>query len=1827
MRIQPASLARTVATVGLATLVFVIAGCGPRGGTPGDELPDSADHLRTAQLISHVTDGRVPRDAGISVRFVKVHEKRKTDQQALTRAFSCTPSITGSAEWTDERTIVFTPREPLRPGTAYRCSLDVAAVLPDLDASKPFAFSFSVAPNQLTGWQAELEPAADGDDERLVYTGFLEFSDPVTLEDIEARVRLVDGRSEIGLDWRVEPGDRRFWFESKPIDRHDNVRTITLEIPAEPFGVEASIERGAEVRPVDDLGVVDVTIENREAEPRLAVKFSDPLKEGVDLGAYLRVEPHLDLKVSVLGNTLMVSGPFRREVAYTLVVRHGIPSRWNTPMKDDFRQTVRFSDLKPQIIFSQTGSLLPASSKGTIAFRSLNLRQVTAQVTRVFESNLGQFLQDEGLAPTIDQRWYGGQLNRVGVEVASAKLDIGETRNTWVQSTLDLSPLLAGHERGLYVVSLSFDKEQMLFDCDEKQNYPYYDHPCGDGYSYNFGRAVRPLMVSDIGLLAKRASDRLIVAATHVETAEPLANVEVTLYSYQNQAIARSRTNGRGVAEITTTEDGFYLEGTWRGQRTALKFSESQLSSSGFEVGGVTGSSAPTRAFIYTDRGVYRPGDEVHLAAIVRNQDGSFPDDHPMMLKIRNPKNQVVHTELDRRGLAGHYAFRYATDDDDPTGRWFADLYNGDTLLASHSLRVEMVAPNRLKVRLDLPKKLRPKTDEISIGLNSSYLFGAPASGLRGTLEIVTRGAEKTFEAFPDYTFTHPARFLTATTERLFDGPLDNDGHADIDWKPPSLTDAPSALTATLTARVFEPGGRPTTEAVALPMDPYDAYVGLRRPANNWTALDQPLPLTVVLVDADGKPIRGRVLEVAVYTNERNWWWEYRSFDDYRRRFKSDVQTRLVDNLTVTTAGQPVTVNYTPHHHGQVLIEVRDPDGGHVAGTFLWVSSWGSSSGPLEAGTQLEIEVDRENYQPGETARVTVKTPSEGIAFVSLEKAGEVLSHHWQPLASEQTTIDIDITEKMLPNVYLHVIAVQPHDQTANDRPIRLYGVVPLAVEKASTRLPVQVIAPAEIKPLQPFEVEVKVPRDRISTVTVAVVDEGLLDLTSFETPDPWGFFFAKERLSVASFDVYGTVIGALWGEIDRRFEIGGDEDSYRKGQAGPVKARRFPPVALFAEPVRTDGSGSARFTFRMPHYMGSVRVMAVAASGPSYGSAEVSVPVREKLVVLPSLPRVAGPGETFDMPVTIFATADGIGATEVTVETTGPLSVSGSSRAVIDLGAVGERDLVFTLAATRAAGVATVRVTAAAKGTEGFATTELAVRPINPTISSSKEIAIAAGTSAAFTIPELGLPGTRRASVRLSPIPGISFGHRLEYLIRYPYGCMEQTMSAVFPQLYLRNLLEDAEVERETNRIDTNINAGIQRLQRFRTPDGGFGYWPGTAETDEWATNYGGHYLLEASRLGYHVPADLLDGWTAFQRRMAARESGSLVTRSYRLFLLALAGEPMVGAMNLLAEEHLDEMDNLSKWLLAAGYKLAGMDEAAHRVLAVATTEVKPYRELGGTFGSAVRDHAMMLYLATRLDRPQAALDLYHELVPILGGNDYLSTHSAGYALLAVGNYLESTWRSDTEVRGRLTASGPGGLNRKFTRSGGAITIDLTEQTGREITIESTSEAPIFAAFEWQGIPVEGATEPEARNLTLDVRWLDEDGNPMDPSSLAQGTLFWGHFRVASRFGRQLENLALTQIVPSGWEIDATRLRGEEAPDWARTFTLDHATYTDIRDDRVMWFFDLGSQPVDFLVKLIVVTRGDFVLAPTLVEAMYDDGFRALVPGGRVVVVAAEEP
>ncbi|MBN1425467.1 hypothetical protein JXA88_13015, partial [Candidatus Fermentibacteria bacterium] len=1630
----------TVFTAALAAILLA-SGCGGPDRTPAPV----GDIAGNARLISQVTSGSISRMGPVTVRLTGAFEHRETDPNALTSAFSFSPPIPGTASWLNERTLLFHPQKPLVPGTRHTGVINVRALLPRADDAGPLRVEFTVAPNRIISLRGAFELVHEGDPREVVLVGSVEFSDSVSLEDLNAHGRLQRDDAALSLAWKGGP--RSFTFRSATVQRTDKVQAFSLRIPARQFALEEDYLYSTELRPAGELGITEVTTSADEREPRISVHFVDPLSTTQDASAYVTVEPYVKTKITVVGKTLHIAGPFDRDTRYTLAVRRGITSRWDATLRENYVREILFGDQPPQVAFSQTGAFLPSEGERAIGFRTINVRRVRVNVMQVFESNLGQFLQDFDLTSGKNRGEFWGDLNRVGVTVAAETLEIGTIRNRWIQSTLDLSRLMEKHQRGLFLVELSIRQEDVLYTCGQTEGYIPWDNPCSRGYYYSNGTITKPVIMTDIGLIAKREGERMLVASTHLGDAKPLPGVKVTLFSYQNQPLETHVTDASGIASFDST-GGFYLLGEWSGQSTALKFGESALNLGSFDIGGEAGTAQKTRAFVYADRGVHRPGDTVYLSAIIRDESNTFPSGSPLTMKILNPKNQLVSEVVNRDGVNGHFGFSYTTAETDPTGNWYAEFYNGAILLARHRLRIETVVPNRLKVAIQVPKdSLGPADRTVNVRLQSSYLFGAPAAGLNATVSSRYMSTQKRFTKFGDFRFSTPTRRFEPDDLEIFDAKLEADGTASFTWSIPAFSEAPSAVGAVLTARVFEKGGRPTTQAHSVFIDPYDAYVGIKETDSRYVKVNAELKLAAVALDRHGTPLPGREIKVNVYHSSKYWWWHYDD-DSSTLKFKTDTSTGLVTSFTITSKDEPVAFTISPDMEGQVLIELEDVAGGHQSGYFVWASHWGEEGAPMAAGTHLQMECDKASYLPGERATVTVRTPSEGAMFVTVEKGARVLKHSWVALSGPTTPFNVEITRDMLPNVYVTAVVIQPYESTANDRPMRLFGTIPLGIEDPSTRLSVDIEAPAELKPRQEFTVVARVPRGAKATATVAVVDEGLLDLTSFKTPNPWAFFFAKERLSVFSFDMFDNVIGKLWGDIEKRFQVGGDEDDFRTRQLGPVRAKRFEPVAMFQGPVSVDTRGSASFTFTMPNYMGSVRIMAVVSDGTRYGSTESTVPVREPLVLLPTLPRVIGPGETFTLPATVFTTDDGIREVAVSVRTTGPLAVDGLAEQRLSFSGKGEQDAIFSMRAAASAGVATVRVEAKSGSHTAWVETELAVRPVNPYMYEAKEFSIRPGERIDFVVPALGLEGTRRAGVRMAAMPGLRFGNRLTQLIRFPYGCIEQSVSAVFPQLFLKDFMAFLDKPSHTRHevatlVDRNVNEVVDRMRRFQTADGGFAYWPGGSSAAEWATNYAGHFLLEAKALGYFVPSDMVARWLTFQKRHAAAEAGDYKTRCYRLYLLALAGEPAVGAMNLMREGRLDLLDTVSKWYLAGAYQRAGMEAAAAEVLRDAGTDISEYRELGGTYGSALRDKAILLELATAGGNDELAMRLFDEVNTALGARHYLSTQEGGYCLLAVGKYLKAFWRHDAQVKGKLEIAGVGG-SQSFDVRGEVWRADL---------------------------------------------------------------------------------------------------------------------------------------------------------------------------------------
>jgi uncharacterized protein YfaS (alpha-2-macroglobulin family) len=473
-----------------------------------------------------------------------------------------------------------------------------------------------------------------------------------------------------------------------------------------------------------------------------------------------------------------------------------------------------------------------------------------------------------------------------------------------------------------------------------------------------------------------------------------------------------------------------------------------------------------------------------------------------------------------------------------------------------------------------------------------------------------------------------------------------------------------------------------------------------------------------------------------------------------------------------------------------------------------------------------------------------------------------------------------------------------------------------------------------------------------------------------------------------------------------------------------------------------------------------------------------------------------------------------------------------------------------------------------------------------------------------------------------------LNLNHRLYWLIHYPYGCIEQTVSAAFPQLYLKEFLKQTTGDEDI--IDQHINAAIDRLRRFQTTSGGFAPWPGSTSPSIWGTNYAGHFLVEAKKRGYNVPGDLMTRWIRFQKSRAILTRDSLIERVYRLYGLALMGESQIGPMNLLKENNLNEMNSTEKWLLAAAYHLAGQQRAAQDIIKTANLEVKEYSELGGSYGSWLRDKAIMLEITTLLEDWKKADKLYEQIVLEISSHAWYSTQTLGYALLALGKYVEANHGDFKDTAPILKGyfNLPGEKKIKFNTDKIKISRKITKGFGKRAEIyidKETNLRRVFVVLDWNGVPLKPDVEEVSKNLWLQVEWLDENGMVIDPATIQQGTTFWGHFRVGSkvRTRRTLDELALVQIIPSGWEIENIRLLKEELPGWMSKWVLNRAEYLDIRDDRIMWFFDLhwNRKFCDFVVKLTAVTAGEFVLPPTLVEAMYNNNYKAIKKGKNVTV------
>lgn len=1872
----------------------------------------AASYTQSPQVAAY-TSGQISRTSKIQIVFTENVVTLEKVGQALEKSpFTFEPEIDGTAIWTSASTLVFTPKEKLSPEQTYSAALhlnDIMAVQPPLD---PFSFEFTVIRQAFDVNIDGLQAVNQADLQFLKLTGEVTTADAEEDEHFQHFLSARQNDKPLDIQWTHSNNKREHVFVVNGITRSPSrSSSVILRWDGSHIGVEKSGDRWINVPfSKGPFAVLQVKAVNRE-EQYIEIRFNDPVKKDQDLNGLIQVAETTGLRFAIEDNIVRVYNPARWQASVQLTVRPGIRSNFEYRLENETSMAVDFSEIIPQVRFVGKGVILPTTQGLTIPVETMNLTHLFVEAMQLYETNIPQFLQVNALDGNRE-------LTRVGKVVWRKVVDLGfspEQKNQWIRHGLDLTPLVQSNPGGMYQLTLSFKRQHIVYSCpetkdalentmyelaqetgnwslensywDSYQNYIEFDwdewydnreNPCHPSfyreryYSEHAVSASRNVLVSDIGLIAKAGGDKqIIVAATDLKTTKPLAGIDVAVLDYQQQIQSMAKTDADGMALLRCEESPFLIVAKRGDQRGYLKLEDgAALSVSHFDVRGQTIQKG-LNGFLYGERGVWRPGDTMYLTFILFDSLRQLPKEHPVIFELLNPKGQIVKVLRKKEGVNGFYPFEIATEPDAPTGNWLARVRVGGATFEK-VLKVATVMPNRLKLTLDFGDQQQIGAGESVAGtLTAAWLHGAIARYLETDIELMLSQTRTSFAEYPEYTFDDPTRQYEPESQKIFEGALDENGNAAFSANINAEHVSPGMLSANFTTRVFEPGGAFSIDQFSLPYHPYNQYVGLRLPKGDRRGMlltDTQHIARLALLDREAQPAASGQVEVKLYKVKWRWWWEEGA--NYAEAPSYEPLSQGVVDIQNGEGEWSFEIKYP--EWGRYLIRACDLNGTHCTGKTAYIDwpGWaGRASKDIPGGAAvLSFAADKDRYVVGEKIVLTIPTGKEGRGLVSIESGSRVLHTAWIEASDEETTqYEFTATPEMAPNVYAHVTFLQPHLQTRNDLPIRMYGVIPLLVEDPATRLSPQLETPEEFTPETMAEIKVSEASGKPMTYTVAIVDEGLLDLTRFVTPDPWKHFYQRVALGVKTWDVYDFVAGAYSGVLDKLLAIGGDDSLRGKGRKN---ANRFPPMVRFMGPFTLESGAANTHAVDIPQYVGSVRTMVIAAQDDAFGSAEKAVFVRKPLMILGTLPRVLGVEETVEMPVSVFAMDPTVKDVAVTVAVKGPVSIVGDAEKYLSFADPGDDLISFILETPLETGIASIEINAVSGSERMTQTIDIDVRvPAEAIVDVyGEQLAPQETWQQNLTLP--GIKGTHEVTLELSRIPPLNLDKRLKFLIRYPYGCLEQTTSSVFPQLYLDQLLELTPARQDD--IQRNVQAGITRLHQFQTTEGGFAYWPGGNKGDDWTSSYAGHFLIEARNAGYALPPNILEHWSAYQRTQAqqwqsqADQGQSELKQAYRLYTLALAGVPELGAMNRLRE--IGELANPARWRLAAAYLLAGQPEAAQQLILKATTIVPVYRELAGTYGSDLRDKAMILEALTLLKQQEFAKQIAQEISSALNApRKWLSTQEIAYALVAMARYagvtdqqstdqgqFSFTW--NTEAPQTLTMSAPilqiplaaletldqeaqAAKDEEMSETADQSLEDETEAEREDVEpgmpvntleVRNTGSMMLFPRLIVSGVPRPGTETAAENGLSLEVHYFDRDGEALDLSlveCMEQGTDFSVQVTVTNtgHVGTYRE-LALTHIFPSGWEIRNVRIDPSDKMGAFLSNGTDY-NYQDIRDDRIYTHFDLEQgESKTFSAQLNASYLGEFYLPMITVEAMYDAAINARVPGRWILVLQPGE-
>jgi uncharacterized protein YfaS (alpha-2-macroglobulin family) len=1804
------------------SILFLLAAFALQCGGP------DANILR---VTSAFPAGVVGRDAMIPVTFSRaVVPMDSVNQWTETPFISFTPSITGKFVWEDTTKLVFSPDGQL-PGDAHFTAKLNTALLAQMSGAKGFEGSgeFTFSTESFTMRQAEFFYDRIGEKRQVGIRANLEFTYAVNPQDIPANIKLtIDNEQQTIGKVMTSEKSKVIALEIGTVTQLEKERDIAIAFGEGLVSPETQthIMTGKPfVYHMPALGEVQIYGHESGTDGTLGwikVRTSQEIDSAM-IRRHVVLEPARSFAVRNDGDGFTLQGTFEPGAALRLRVTAGMESVLGGKTQHEYEAEIVMGNVAPSFGFaSGPGTYMLLGGQHKVEITTINMPRLAVRVSQVFQNNLvyfidngryydysyGDYDEESGGSRRISPK-YRYSVGNYGRQLSFDTLSIASPANRHVGTWFDLQPFLSTGYKGYYVIEIA----------DPAQGW----------------RSTSKLVaVSDIGMIVKQSAKELVVFTTNLVTTEPAAAVRVTLHSTNNQVMGTATTDRDGVARFadfaSQTKD-FTLKlvtAETDADYNFINLEDYRVETSRFDVAGRHDEAGQYDALLYGDRNIYRPGEKIVVSGIVRDLAHPLPASMPVRLKVFNPQGTMVQETQHVLNPEGSFETSMGTQSSSLTGEYRFELYTGNNLfLASYKVSVEDFVPDRLRVMLTPSAAEARPGETIRYDLQAMNFFGPPAAGRTWEFEGSFVAMPFVSKAFPDFRFSDDAAPVYKGEPVILNGKTDEEGKAQCAFTLPGNLTASGMLKARGRVAVFDESGRPVYQGAQTLVYPKPYFIGIKNLGAYYLAPNTPQKMQLVAVDVHDKAIQGFSAKVDIVRYE--WHSVLRQHPDTKTLRYVSERMEIVERSDVVALGKdPLDVVYTASRSGDYVVRVtKAGDVGYNQFQF-YAYSWGTSdltSFEVDPEARVDIVLDKKTYAPGDKAHVLFQTPFSGKLLVSVERNG-LFMYRYLDVVNNAASMDIAVEEQFLPNVY--VTAVLFRKITDMSIPLMAgHGIAPLMVEKPSNNIDVTIQAPEKIRPRTKQKVTVLTGNEGNVYLTLAAVDEGICQVKNYRTPDPYGFFYARKALETETADFFKHLLP----EPDKgkqRSSTGGGEAEMGK-KTNPLGVQRFKPLAIWSGIRQSKGNGETDVVLDIPEFSGEVRLMAFAYKGNRFGSAQKPMKVADPIVITPALPRFLSPGDSVLMPITAFNTTANPTSLTFEIETTGGV-VAQAKTASLEVGANQERYAVVTLRATNAIGKATVKVRTKAFGESLESVTELAVRPVAPFSTDAITGYIEGGKSVSHPITDAYLPQNRRAYISLSPYPVVNFAKELKSLLGYPHGCLEQTVSKAFPQIYLRDIASViAPTALTSGSPSYYVNEAITKITGMQLHDGSFAYWPGGSESNPWTTVYATHFLFEAQRAGYAVMEGTLkraldavgriardkktEDYYSYEanritvRRIAAKSS------VYALYTLALAGRSERPVMDFYrGERSLLTAD--TRHLLAGAYALAGDRRTATEILPAQFAVESPVRTAGDDFDSQVRAMALMLTTLLETDPGNPNIPRMMEYLSKNYQQDaWYSTQDNAFTLLAFGKAARMA--SATKVTGVVSVG-----EKKYAYSGGTQRIDF-EPYGKTVTVALQGTGRVYYTIAVEGIRTDDVVKMEDRNLQIRREFLDRSGSTVNIAHVRQNDLLVVRLTLTSSVDK-LAYVAISDLLPAGFEIENPRITETTSYSFIQNPAI--AEYMDIRDDRILLYtsFRGGKRQQQFYYAVRAVTPGTFVLPPVNAEAMYDANYSSTSGQGSVRVV-----